>query len=270
MRRVSVTCLWAVAALLLCGAGPSAQEKPASTSADPRVGLKPGFRDAGAGRAQHGAGGQPAAPDGFFDPKIPAGDPTPPEVATPDTKGDACRRSAADKPKPPALWRGSGLDFANSDLAFSGNHLFVGNYHGFNIYDIENARQAAAARLGRLPRRPGRRVGLRQPAVHVGRADARPRRLRHAGRRAEPVSNERFRGVRIFDITDIKKPKQVAAVQTCRGSHTHTLVADPERQGQHLRLRLGHRPACARARSWPAAPARIRRTIRTRRSSAST
>ena len=41
------------------------------------------------------------------------------------------------------------------------------------------------------------------------------------------VSTERFRGVRVFDITDVKKPKQVAAVQTCRGSHTHTLVANP-------------------------------------------
>ena len=42
-----------------------------------------------------------------------------------------------------------------------------------------------------------------------------------------PVSAERFRGVRIFDITDLNKPKQVAAVQTCRGSHTHTMVDDP-------------------------------------------
>jgi hypothetical protein len=44
----------------------------------------------------------------------------------------------------------------------------------------------------------------------------------------DPVSAARFRGVRIFDITDINKPKQVAAVQTCRGSHTHTLVSDPK------------------------------------------
>src|SRR4030095_16119829 len=44
---------------------------------------------------------------------------------------------------------------------------------------------------------------------------------------AEAISKDRFRGVRIFDITDIKNPKQVAAVQTCRGSHTHTLVVDP-------------------------------------------
>jgi hypothetical protein len=42
------------------------------------------------------------------------------------------------------------------------------------------------------------------------------------------VNQERFRGVRIFDITDIRNPKQVAAVQTCRGSHTHTLIADPD------------------------------------------
>ena len=45
------------------------------------------------------------------------------------------------------------------------------------------------------------------------------------------MSTERFRGIRIFDISDISKPKQVAAVQTCRGSHTHTLVADPQRHG---------------------------------------
>src|SRR4029453_14061001 len=42
------------------------------------------------------------------------------------------------------------------------------------------------------------------------------------------VSPERFRGVRIFDITDLKKPKQLAAVQTCRGSHTHTVVTTPK------------------------------------------
>src|SRR6185295_10408888 len=41
----------------------------------------------------------------------------------------------------------------------------------------------------------------------------------------ETVSKERFRGVRIFDITDVKKPRQIVAVQTCRGSHTHTLVS---------------------------------------------
>ena len=101
------------------------------------------------------------------------------------------------------------------------------------------AGQAEAAGVGGLPRRPGRRVGPRQPAVHVGGADARPARLRHAGRRRRRSSAERFRGVRIFDISDVSKPKQVAAVQTCRGSHTHTLVHRPERHREPLRLRSG-------------------------------
>ncbi len=55
------------------------------------------------------------------------------------------------------------------------------------------------------------------------------------------VNPERFRGVRIFDISDIDNPVQLPGVQTCRGSHTHTLVTDPGRPGQHLRLQLGHR-----------------------------
>jgi len=44
----------------------------------------------------------------------------------------------------------------------------------------------------------------------------------------DTVSPDRFRGVRIFDITDVAHPKQIAAVQTCRGSHTHTLIPDPK------------------------------------------
>ena len=50
----------------------------------------------------------------------------------------------------------------------------------------------------------------------------------HEKERQMPTAQkERFRGVRIFDISDIQNPKQVAAVQTCRGSHTHTLIVDP-------------------------------------------
>ena len=88
----------------------------------------------------------------------------------------------------------------------------------------------------------GDRVGLQEPAVHVGGDAERPAGLRHrrdfrrtrrrpAGQENKPTlpaaQKDRFRGVRIFDISDVKNPKQVAAVQTCRGSHTHTLVVDP-------------------------------------------
>jgi len=47
------------------------------------------------------------------------------------------------------------------------------------------------------------------------------------GRGTAPPDPARMYGVRIFDITDPRKPRQVAAVQTCRGSHTHSIVTDP-------------------------------------------
>jgi uncharacterized protein (DUF305 family) len=114
--------------------------------------------------------------------------------------------------------------------------------------------------VGRLPRRPGRRLGLRQPAVHVGRADARPRRLRHAGG-DRPVSAERFRGVRIFDISDMDQPEAGrGGADLPRLAHAH--AGDrPEGQGQRLRLRLRHR-RCGRATELATA-ARAGRSRRT-------
>jgi hypothetical protein len=118
------------------------------------------------------------------------------------------------------------LNFANSDLAFSGNYLFVGNFSGFNVYDIQNPK---SPKLVTSVLCPG---GQGDVSVHGnllvmsveqtrGRVDCGTQGVK------APVSTERFRGVRVFDIRDIRKPKQVAAVQTCRGSHTHTLVAMP-------------------------------------------
>ena len=133
-----------------------------------------------------------------------------------------------------------------------------------------DAEEAAAARLGRVPRRAGRHVGPRQPALHVGRADARPRRLRHAGRDRRRSSAERFRGVRIFDISDISKPKQVAAVQTCRGSHTHTLVTDPKDTANIYIYGSGTGAGPLGRGARRAARARRPKRTRTRRSSAST
>jgi hypothetical protein len=133
------------------------------------------------------------------------------------------------------------LAFANSDLAFQGNHLFQGNFYGVNIYDISNP--ASAALLTSLVC-PG---GQGDVSVHGnllfmsvempnGRLDCGtegfppeppPAEGQGKKRRLPAAQKDRFRGVRIFDISDIRNPKQVAAVQTCRGSHTHTLVMDP-------------------------------------------
>jgi len=133
------------------------------------------------------------------------------------------------------------LAFANSDLAFQGNHLFQGNFYGFNIYDISNPANASLLTSVVCP------GGQGDPSVYKnllffsvempnGRLDCGtqgfpPEPKPGAGEEKKPslpaAQKDRFRGVRIFDISDIKNPKQVAAVQTCRGSHTHTLVVDP-------------------------------------------
>ena len=119
------------------------------------------------------------------------------------------------------------LSFANSDLAFSGNHLFMGNYPRLQHLRHRAAGQAEAPGVGGVPRRPGRRLGPRQPAVHVGGADARPDRLRHAGRCRRRSAPSASAASASSTSPTLNKPKQVAAVQTCRGSHTHTLVTDP-------------------------------------------
>ena len=133
------------------------------------------------------------------------------------------------------------LAFANSDLAFQGNHLFQGNFYGVNIYDISNPAQAALVTSMVCPGGQGdvsvyKNLLFMSVEMPNGRLDCGtqgfppepPPAAGHEKERRRPAAQkDRFRGVRIFDISDIKSPKQVAAVQTCRGSHTHTLVVDP-------------------------------------------
>jgi hypothetical protein len=135
------------------------------------------------------------------------------------------------------------LAFANSDLAFQGNHLFQGNFYGVNIFDISNPAKTTLVTSLVCPGGQGDVsvyknllfMSVEQPN---GRLDCgaqgfppepppTPEQEKEKKRRPPAAQKDRFRGVRIFDISDIKNPKQVAAVQTCRGSHTHTLVVDP-------------------------------------------
>ena len=73
----------------------------------------------------------------------------------------------------------------------------------------------------------------------------------------EPVSKDRLRGIRIFDIADIDDPKYVANVQTCRGSHTHTVVTDPnDKENVYIYVSglvaaCGRRTSCRAARTAP-------------------
>jgi len=130
------------------------------------------------------------------------------------------------------------LSFANSDLAFQGNHLFQGNFYGLSIYDISNPGKTSLLTSMICPGGQNdvsvyKNLLFMSVEMPNGRLDCGTEGFAPAppapGAKPGPpaAQKDRFRGVRIFDISDIKNPKQVAAVQTCRGSHTHTLVEDP-------------------------------------------
>jgi hypothetical protein len=200
----------ACAVLLLAWGGAASAQAVADDAADPRVGLEAGWMDAGeASRGLELVANEPR-PEGFYNP---------------DLAGD--------------------YGYSNSDLAFRGDLVFVGNFNGFQVYDVSD------------PSRPVLRSAVVCPggqgdlSVHGdllfmsveetrARVDCGPQGV------AEAVSPERFRGVRIFDISDLAAPRQVAAVQTCRGSHTHTLVPDPDDAGHvyvYVSGAAGVRPA---------------------------
>ncbi len=146
----------------------------------------------------------------------------------------------------------------NSDLAFTGNYVIQGSYNGWQVWDIAN------------PRRPSLRTAYVCPAsqsdvsvyknlLFVSGENLSARLDCGTQGVEDTVSSERLRGIRIFDITDIANPKNVGNVQTCRGSHTHTVLVDPKDTGNvyvyisgssHVRPE-SELPGCVRAPKDP-------------------
>jgi hypothetical protein len=210
-----------------------------SDPTDPRAKLAPGLYDAGETSMGLKHLLLLKKPDAF---QLGTTNPDDPKVEK--TVGQLGIPVAASKIPKPLLLVIAQLAFSNSDLAFQGNHLFQGNFYGLNIFDVSDPAKATLLTTMVCPGGQGD-VSVYQNLLFMsvempnGRLDcgtqgfspAPPEPPPAAGqkkeRRPPPPEKDRFRGVRIFDISDIKNPKQVAAVQTCRGSHTHTLVLDP-------------------------------------------
>jgi hypothetical protein len=115
----------------------------------------------------------------------------------------------------------------NSDLAFTGTHVIQGSFNGYQVWDIANPRQPSLVASNYCPASQSdvsvyRNLLFVSSEDNAGRIDCSDRGVQ------SPVSTDRIRGLRVFDITDIRNPRNVANVQTCRGSHTHTLLVDPK------------------------------------------
>ena len=225
-------------------------------SDDPRAALKAGFRDADEAILNLVKVASLPKPPGFFDPANPSGLPP---VVEPDQEEDAkvmdhsemdhsgmdhshddetpaaeasAREEADEQGNEETEWgeRSPQLSFSNTDMAFSDDRMVVGNYHGFNIYDIS----------GDVPELVGSVVcpGGQGDVSIVGdlliMSVEQTRGRVDCGREgvSEDVSADRFRGLRIFDISDPKAVRQVGQVQTCRGSHTHSIVSGPDADGK--------------------------------------
>ncbi|MEO1220636.1 MAG: DUF305 domain-containing protein [Pseudomonadota bacterium] len=228
----------------------------AGLSTDPRAGLAAGFDNAGEAIMNLRHVAFLPKPAGFFDPDNPAdlrpakaeeedeveadeGELTPAEQRVRDAQKALKEAEAAaaaergDEDEDESLSdfaeRSPLLDFANTDMAFFDDIMVAGNYHGFNIYKLGDDGVPSLMSSVVCPGGQGdvSVVGdllIMSVEQTRGRVDCGLQGVEG------DVSEERFRGLRIFDISDLTAVRQVGQVQTCRGSHTHSIVsADDEK-----------------------------------------
>ncbi len=115
----------------------------------------------------------------------------------------------------------------NSDLAFTGKYAIQGNYNGFQVWDIEDPRKPELTAAHVCPASQSD-VSVYGNLLFVSGEDLAARLDCGTQGVQDTVSAERLRGLRIFDISDIRNPRNVGNVQTCRGSHTHSVLVDPK------------------------------------------
>ncbi|GBL03518.1 DUF305 domain-containing protein [Glaciecola sp. KUL10] len=206
-------------------------------SSDLRVGLTAGLRDAGEASLNLSLLASLPRPTGFFDPENPSN--LPPvvpkdldeesEEETEESTEEATRDDDGGDEKTEWGERWPLLSFWNTDMAFSGDVLVAGNYHGFNIYKLD---QQGMPQLTSSIVCPGGQgdVSIVGDLLIMSVEQTRGRIDCGLQGVSEDISDERFRGLRIFDISDLTLPKQVGLVQTCRGSHTHSIVSSDDKR----------------------------------------
>ena len=195
-------------------------------SDDPRANLAPGLFDAGVAISNMELIASLKKPVGFFDPdnRLEKGLSNEEDKDEEEEEESSIESSASNQRRPM-------LSFDNTDMAFSNDLLIAGSYHGFNIYRLEEDGIPNHITSVVCPGGQGD-VSVVGNLLILSVQDTRGRLdCGLQGVSPEP-SEERFRGLRIFDISNPLMPIQVGAVQTCRGSHTHSVVDSATADGK--------------------------------------
>jgi uncharacterized protein (DUF305 family) len=217
-----------------------------SLSDDPRAGLTAGFDDAGQAISNLELLASLPKAAGFFNPDNPAGLP-PTRLQADDSDSEADEETDADADEEESEEEDGDYEryplfsFANTDMAFAGDVLVAGSYHGFNIYRLQENGIPVLVSSVVCPGGQGD-VSIVGDLLIMSVEQIRGRVDCGLEGVSEDVSPERFRGIRIFDISDLSRPVQVGAVQTCRGSHTHSVVAGPGEDGKIIVYNSGTSP----------------------------
>jgi hypothetical protein len=177
--------------LVIAGSAAAQTSTAAASRPDPRIGLRAGWFNAATAN---------------WNMRLVSTTPPSPQFINRDTAGD--------------------FRFINSDLSFRGTYVIQGNFNGVQVWDIANPK---IPKLYKAFVCPGSQsdVSVYRNLLFVsgealnGRTDCGTQGV------TDTVSHDRLRGIRIFDGTDLANPRTVAEVQTCRGSHTHTVVTSP-------------------------------------------
>ncbi len=183
MRSLRAFHLLAVLSIAACASSGGGNNSTVAPTPDPRVGLKPGLKDAGQA---------------------------------------AWNLRLINNTPPAEKFVGS----TNSDLSFYKNYVIQGNYNGFEVWDVSTPSHPTLKVANFCPASQSD-VSVFRNLLFVSGEGTGGRLDCSAAGVHDSVSHERLRGIRIFDISDIANPKYIANVQTCRGSHTHTVVIDP-------------------------------------------
>ncbi len=202
-------------------------------SNDPRAGLAAGLYDAEEAILNLELLEAQRKPIGFYDPNNPAGGGVKKTKKTKDINEDESenKNKTIEGDAKNRLY--PMLSFSNTDMAFRDDILVAGSYHGFNIYRLN---ERGLPRLISSVICPGGQGDVSIVGDLLIYSVEQTRGRVDCGRQgvSSDSSPDRFRGIRIFDISDLDKPKQVGAVQSCRGSHTHSVVSGPDQDGKIL------------------------------------